>query len=494
MKKKERNVFECSECGHTEAKWLGKCPSCGAWNSFIEVAAEARRAAAVADREVAAGSDRAGAERRGGSPVALSSIDVDAVPQRPTGIRELDRVLGGGITPGGSVLIGGPPGIGKSTLMLQLAARAAGAESEAEAGTASGAESGAEAGTASGAESGAHILYVTAEEPLHQVGRRARRLGAQSEQVEILASSQLEEVLDTLARRPPSVLIIDSIQTLYTREAGTVPGLAAQVRSCSFELLEWGRAAGASVFLIAHVTKEGSIAGPKLLEHMVDTVLYFEETEGTLRVVRAAKNRFGPTDEVALFRMSEDGLAEVADPGGAFTTTRAEVPPGVAVAPVFEGSRVFLVEVQALTVPAKSGVSRTYSDRVDSGRVSRVAAVLEKHLKVTFSDQDLYVNIAGGLRIREVGVELPLAMALYSARTGIPLPERTAIIGEVSLAGEVRPVGHTRGRTKAAFDLGYERVIAPGPGYGETNDQVAWTAVDTLQDAVKATFGGAHTG
>ena len=472
MKKKERNVFECSECGHSEAKWLGKCPSCGAWNSFVEVAAEAKRAAAVADHETTAGGRQLGASGRGGSPVALSTIDVDAVPQRPTGIRELDRVLGGGITPGGSVLIGGPPGIGKSTLMLQLAARAAG--------TGGGAEQGHRAQ--------ASILYVTAEEPLHQVGRRARRLGAQAERVEIFATSQLEEVLDTLSRRPPSVLIVDSIQTLYTREAGTVPGLAAQVRSCSFELLEWGRAAGASVFLIAHVTKEGSIAGPKLLEHMVDTVLYFEETEGTLRVVRAAKNRFGPTDEVALFRMTEGGLAEVADPGGAFMTTRAEVPPGVAVAPVFEGSRVFLVEVQALTVPAKSGVSRTYSDRVDSGRVSRVAAVLEKHLGLSFSDQDLYVNIAGGLRIREVGVELPLAMALYSARTGIPLPARTAIIGEVSLAGEVRPVGHTRGRTKAAFDLGYERVIAPSPGYGEDEAGVTWTSVDTLQEAVKTTF------
>ncbi|NBC28654.1 MAG: DNA repair protein RadA [Spirochaetes bacterium] len=453
MKKRERSSFECSECGHAAAKWLGKCPSCGAWNSFVEIPPSfGSGGAAGHDGESTA---------TGRQSVSLSEIDVDAVPQRPTEIGELDRVLGGGITPGGSVLLGGPPGIGKSTLMLQLAARSG----------------------------GARTLYVTAEEPLHQVGRRAQRLGVSTDSVEILSTTQLEEVQAAVLRRPPEILIIDSIQTLYTREAGTVPGLAAQVRSCSFALLEWGREHGASVFLIAHVTKEGSIAGPKLLEHMVDTVLYFEETEGTLRVVRAAKNRFGPTDEVALFRMNEKGLAEVADPGGAFMTTRTSVPPGVAVAPVFEGSRVFLVEVQALTVPAKSGVSRTYSDRVDSGRVSRVAAVLEKHLGVSFSDQDLYVNIAGGLKVREVGIELPLAMALYSARMGIPLPSGTAIIGEVSLAGEVRPVGHTRGRAKAARDLGYARVIAPSPGYGEEDGTVSWDTVETVADAVKRSFG-----
>ncbi len=464
MKKRERSTFECSECGHSAAKWLGKCPACGAWNSFVEIPASfgAGGAASPAGAASAGGESNA----RGRQSVSLSEIDVDAVPQRPTEIRELDRVLGGGITPGGSVLLGGPPGIGKSTLMLQLAAR-------------------------SGA---AQTLYVTAEEPLHQVGRRAQRLGVSTDSVEILSTTQLEEVQAAVARRPPEILIVDSIQTLYTREAGTVPGLAAQVRSCSFALLEWGREHGASVFLIAHVTKEGSIAGPKLLEHMVDTVLYFEETEGTLRVVRAAKNRFGPTDEVALFRMNEKGLAEVADPGGAFMTTRTSVPPGVAVAPVFEGSRVFLVEVQALTVPAKSGVSRTYSDRVDSGRVSRVAAVLEKHLGVSFSDQDLYVNIAGGLKVREVGIELPLAMALYSARTGIPLPSGTAIIGEVSLAGEVRPVGHTRGRAKAARDLGYATVIAPSPGYGEEEGDVSWDTVETVADAVKRSFGAKASG
>lgn len=476
MKKRDRTVFECSECGRSETKWLGKCPTCGAWNSFVEIPA----GSASDDGD---GSGGAFTATRARTPVALSEIDVDAVPPRPTAIRELDRVLGGGITPGGSVLLGGPPGIGKSTLMLQLAARAG-----AQGAGAQGAGAQRAGGDKAGDDAPPTVLYVTAEEPLHQVGRRARRLGAAGA-VEILSTTQLEELQTALARRPPQILIVDSIQTLYTREAGTVPGLAAQVRSCSFALLEWGREHSASVFLIAHVTKEGSIAGPKLLEHMVDTVLYFEETEGTLRVVRAAKNRFGPTDEVALFRMTETGLIEVADPGGAFMTNRAAVPPGVAVAPVFEGSRVFLVEVQALTVPAKSGVSRTYSDRVDSGRVSRVAAVLEKHLGVSFSDQDLYVNIAGGLRVREVGIELPLAMALYSARTGVPLPAGVAIIGEVSLAGEVRPVGHTRGRAKAARDLGYNTVIAPPAGYGEEGEQSSWDTVETVAEAVRRTFG-----
>ncbi len=260
----------------------------------------------------------------------------------------------------------------------------------------------------------------------------------------------------------PVLVLVDSIQTLFSREVGGQPGSVTQVRLCTGELVDWARRRDAAMLLVAHVTKEGIIAGPKLVEHLVDTVISFEQAGTEVRMLQAVKNRFGSVDEVGLFRMTEEGLAEVTDPSSLFLVHREDgLPPGVAVAPVFEGSRVLLVEIQALVVPAKGGISRIYSDRIDSGRAARVAAVLEKHLGARFSELDLYVNVAGGIRIAEVGVELPLALALYSAKVGVPLPERLAVTGEVSLAGEVRPVSGIEKRLRACLEMGFSPLIGP---------------------------------
>jgi DNA repair protein RadA/Sms len=283
---------------------------------------------------------------------------------------------------------------------------------------------------------------------------------------------------------------VDSIQTLYTREVNAMPGSVNQIKACTQELVDWGRDRGAAVFLVAHVTKEGIIAGPKLVEHMVDTVVSFEQASTEVRTLQAVKNRFGSVDELGFFRMTEEGLAEVEDAGSLFLIHReGDQPAGVAVAPVFEGSRVLLVEIQSLVVPAKSGVSRIYSDRIDAGRVARVAAVLEKHLGTRLSDLDVYVNVAGGIRIGEVGVELPLAMALYSARTGVSLPARTAVVGEVSLAGEVRPVSGLEKRLRAAQEMGFSSLVGPAPLAQEKAVGSGFTAVPDVKAATRAVFG-----
>jgi DNA repair protein RadA/Sms len=292
------------------------------------------------------------------------------------------------------------------------------------------------------------------------------------------------------------LVLVDSIQTLFSREAGGQPGSVTQVRLCTGELVDWARRRDAAMLLVAHVTKEGIIAGPKLVEHMVDTVISFEEAGTEVRMLQAVKNRFGSVDEVGLFRMTEGGLAEVTDPSALFLVHReGGLPPGVAVAPVFEGSRVLLVEIQALVVPAKGGISRIYSDRIDSGRAARVAAVLEKHLGARFSELDLYVNVAGGIRIAEVGVELPLALALYSAKMGVPLPDRLAVTGEVSLAGEVRPVSGIEKRLRACLEMGFAPLVGPlarpdGSAAKRSAPLEGLAAVAHVRDAVKKVFGG----
>lgn len=395
--------------------------------------------------------------------VALSTVAGGETLRMATGMDELDRVLGGGAGIGASALIGGEPGIGKSTLMLQMAAQFA---------------------------ADTTVLYVTGEEAAGRLKGRAERLGVDAERVHVLASANLEHVLHALESLSPSVVIVDSIQTLFSPEAGSTPGSVNQLKYCVFELADWARGHGAALFLVAHVTKEGAIAGPKVVEHMVDTVLMFEEAEAATRILRASKNRFGATDEIGLFRMAKDGLREVPDPSALFLVRReGALPAGTVVAPVYEGTRVLLVEIQALTSPAKGGVSRVFSDRIDKSRVSRVAAVLEKHAGLALADQDLYVNVAGGMRIGEVAVELPLALALYSARTGSGIPTDLAATGELSLAGEVRPVGALERRIRAAVDHGLPRVIASThEAPGETVTSVR-TGVATIRAALKEVFG-----
>jgi len=446
-----KTLFQCKGCGHQEPKWLGRCPSCGTWNSFSEVASAALPPAGRADRLDGKG-----------LAIPLSSIETREGMRLDSGIAEMNRVLGGGLMRGSSVLMGGEPGIGKSTLMLQLAARL---------------------------QVRARSLYVSGEESPGQLRMRADRIGASSERIEVVSETELTAIMQVLEQVKPVLVIVDSIQTLYTREVNALPGTVNQIKVCTQQLVDWARSRGAALFLVAHVTKEGAIAGPKLIEHLVDTVVSFEQASAEIRTLQAVKNRFGSVDEIGFFRMTEAGLAEVSDASSLFLTRRdGGNPAGVAVAPVFEGSRVLLVELQSLTVPAKSGVSRIYSDRIDAGRVARVAAVLEKHLGLHLAEHDIYVNVAGGIRIGEVGVELPLALALYSARTGVALPANTAVTGEVSLTGEVRPVPGIEKRARACRDMGFQTLIGPGGASAEKPDSGAFGAVEMVRDAVRLAF------
>ncbi|MDR0388968.1 MAG: DNA repair protein RadA [Spirochaetaceae bacterium] len=464
MKKSKTCIFKCSSCGHEEPKWLGRCPECGEWNTLIETSISGALSGALrtSARRGSATKTEQGIPRS----LPLSAIDPQEGNRVSSGIGELDRVLGGGIMKRSAILVGGEPGIGKSTLLLQAAAAA---------------------------ETTGRILYISGEESAGQVRMRADRLGllagpednrskqaGQAERIEIVCSARLEDISAILDAVKPVIIIVDSVQTLFSPEIGLVPGTVNQMKYCSFELISWVKEHDAALFLVAHVTKDGIIAGPKTLEHMVDTVLYFEQNDqasgGSLdsRFLRASKNRFGSVDELGIFTMGEKGLKEVKDPSTLFLIQReGELPPGVAAAAVLEGSRCFLVEIQALTVPAKGSLSRVYSDRIDSGRVSRVAATLEKHLKLRLQDHDLYINVAGGIRINEVGVELALAGAIYSARTGLALPSQTALAGELSLAGEVRPVRRLNTRIKTSRSLGFGRFFGPGADSGETEAALA---------------------
>ncbi len=452
-------TFSCTSCGHEEPRWLGRCPQCGEWNTFIEGPSRKRT------QKGSGGGNRrdtsAGIAGGGHSAVLLSAVDSSRAEALDTTVGEMNRVLGGGVFRGSTILLGGEPGIGKSTLLLQVAG-AIGEKYKS--------------------------LYVSGEESPAQIRQRAERVGVHPGRIHIYAETELGRVLQCVNTLRPEFFVVDSIQTLYDPELGSLPGTVNQMKYCCHELSEWAREQGAGLMFVAHITKEGLIAGPKVIEHMVDTVLYFDQGGGELRFLRAAKNRFGSVDEIGLFSMGERGLREVSDPSSVFLVRReGALPPGVVVAPVYEGSRVLLVEIQALVVPAKGGISRVFSDRLDAGRVSRIAAVLEKHAGLRFTDQDIYVNVAGGIRISEVGIELPLALALYSARTGIPFPADTVVAGEVSLAGEVRPVSHIRRRFRSAQELGFTTCMGP-EAWEEEGENSFWIEVSTVGEAVRAAF------
>jgi len=476
MKKQKSLVYKCSSCGKEEPKWLGRCPECGEWNTFTETSVQRNETLPHSRR------------KESGIPQTLPLAAVDPMEgsRIGSGIGELDRVLGGGaggmdcgIMKRSSVLVGGEPGIGKSTLLLQ---------------------------TAAAALTKGRVLYVSGEESAGQLRLRADRLGISKEKmerIEILCSGNLTEIETVLNNVKPVLVFIDSAQTLFSENAGAVSGTVNQMKFCSFELIAWAKEHDAALFITAHVTKEGVISGPKTLEHMVDTVLYFEQNDKTsglsgtedCRFLRAAKNRFGSIDEIGIFTMGEQGLSPVEDTGRMFLVRRTDtsqgssLPPGVATAAVLEGSRTILVEIQALTIPAKSSVSRVFSDKIDSGRVSRVSAALEKHLGLRLSDQDLYVNAAGGIRISEVGVELALACALYSARTGLSLPVDLAIAGELSLTGEIRPVRRLAARVKTSASLGFGSFLGPIP---EQTVQ-GLNGAGNIKAAIKLIFGSSKT-
>lgn len=452
-------AHRCSKCGYTQARWLGRCPECGEWNTFEEVTINQDYSAA----------ERSIAEKfvKEALSVPLDAIEANDAVRLFTGIAEFDRVLGGGAVKRSAILIGGEPGIGKSTLLLQAA-------------------------SASSSGSVKKVLYVSGEESGGQIRSRADRLNLPLKNIELLCTCRLEDVERVLNKVNPVFVIIDSIQTMYSADAGAVPGTINQLKLCAHELVSWVKERDSVLFLTAHVTKDGNIAGPKVLEHLVDTVISFERTEDDVRFLRALKNRFGSVDELGIFSMDESGLKAIDDPSSLFITNRTgPLPAGSAAVPVCEGSRVFMVEIQALTVPAKGAVTRVFSDKIDSARVSRIAAVLEKRIGLQFSDQDIYVNVAGGIRLKEPAADLAIALALYSARANIPAQKEGAYIGELSLAGEIRSVKKLKQRIKTAQSMGFTKVVSPPPSDSEAGDiniSQLFKAED-LSSAIKKVFG-----
>jgi DNA repair protein RadA/Sms len=422
---KEKTVYTCSECGGTSPKWLGKCTQCNAWNTLIESAAD--NAAPTKNRF---------ASLTAAAPVqALCDIEATDFERTPTGQDELDRVLGGGIVEGGVVLIGGDPGIGKSTLLLQALDTLQ--------------------------RGGVSTLYVTGEESGAQVALRSRRLGIVGSQVKVMAETQLEKILATLEAQAPHIAVIDSIQTVYSDQLTSAPGSVAQVRECAAHLTRYAKSSGTAIVLVGHVTKEGTLAGPRVLEHMVDTVLYFEgDTHSTFRLVRAIKNRFGAVNEIGVFAMTEKGLKGVSNPSAIFLSQHSEPVPGSCVMVTLEGTRPMLVEIQAL-VDSGGPAARRLSVGLDRDRLAMHLAVLHRHAGVACMDQDVFVNAVGGVRITEPAADLAVMLAITSSLRGKPLPKGFIAFGEVGLAGEVRPAPRGQERLKEAAKLGFSVAIVP---------------------------------
>ena len=432
---KEKPVFTCTECGGTSPKWLGKCPACNAWNTLIESVAESN----------APTKNRFASLAKTATVMALGDIEATDMARTPTGHEELDRVLGGGMVEGGVVLIGGDPGIGKSTLLLQA--------------------------LDSLQRSGQKTLYVTGEESGAQVALRARRLGLDNSQVKVLAEIQLEKILSTLADTQPDIAVIDSIQTVYSDQLTSAPGSVAQVRECAAHLTRVAKASGVCIVLVGHVTKEGALAGPRVLEHMVDTVLYFEgDTHSSFRLVRAIKNRFGAVNEIGVFAMTEKGLKGVSNPSAIFLSQHSEPVPGSCVMVTLEGTRPMLVEIQAL-VDSGGPSPRRLSVGLDRDRLAMLLAVLHRHAGVACMDQDVFVNAVGGVRISEPAADLAVMLAITSSLRGKPLPKGFIAFGEVGLAGEVRPAPRGQERLKEAAKLGFSVAVVPKANAPKKNDK-----------------------
>ena len=452
--KAAKSVFYCTECGNETAKWAGQCPACGAWNTIVEQAAP----------KAAAAKGRGGATIRDKASVRARPIDDMSITEElrfPTGMGELDRVLGGGAVKGSLVLVGGAPGIGKSTLMLQICSQLCKANK---------------------------VLYVSGEESPHQLKMRAQRLNVESDKLFVLSETCFGDVLESVREEQPGVLIIDSIQTLYNEELDSPAGSVAQVKDCTMSLMQLAKGQGITVFVIGHVNKEGSIAGPKVLEHMVDCVLYFEgDRHMTYRILRAAKNRFGATNEIGVFEMLNEGLKEVENPSEMLLSGRPQDAPGTCVTCVMEGARPVLAEVQALVSSASGVRPLRQSNGFDYNRANMLLAVLEKRGGLKISQCDAYLNIIGGLTLDEPAADLAALVAIASSYLDYPVPSQMAAVGEVGLSGEVRTISHLEQRLSEVRRLGFTQCIVPHHRAGELHAPAGLELlpVRNISDALK---------
>jgi DNA repair protein RadA/Sms len=451
--KKVKTIFFCQNCGHQSPKWLGKCPSCGQWHQFVEEEAPEVERGDMATLQLSE------------PPRSIGAIEADEKERMVTGIGELDRVLGGGIVAGSAILVGGDPGIGKSTLLLQAFQKLA--------------------------ERGKRVLYVSGEESARQIRLRGNRIGASSDNLLVLVEISLENILREIQDIRPDVVVVDSIQTVYSSILSSAPGSVGQVREASARLIIQSKKSGIPVFLVGHVTKDGSIAGPKVLEHMVDTVLYFEGDSGhAYRVIRGIKNRFGPTHEIGVFEMRGSGLVEVNNPSAFFLAERPEGAAGSVIASSMEGTRPVLIEIQALVSPTNFGMPRRTAIGVDPNRVSLLVAVMDKICGLHLSNHDIFINVAGGIRVEETGIDLGMVAAMASSFLDRPVDAHTVVFGEVGLTGEIRGIGQMEIRLREAARMGFSRAVIPktqGAG-GPPAKGIAYFPIRSIRELVEHLF------
>jgi len=447
---KTKTLYVCQQCGSTSPKWVGRCPDCGEWNTMVETIVEAQRES----------SSRPSVALRA-KPQSIREISSDGFARIPVSMGELDRVLGGGIVPGSVILIGGDPGIGKSTLLLQLSAGQAAA--------------------------GRRVLYVSGEESPQQVKMRAQRLGMDSGDLYVLAETNLHQILEQIEQSKPALAVVDSVQAIYSEDLESAAGSVGQVKECASSLQRLAKSLMIPVFLVGHVTKSGVIAGPRVLEHIVDTVLYLEgDRFHAYRLLRAVKNRFGSTNEVGVFSMEENGLAEVANPSEVFLAERLPSASGSAIAVTMEGTRPILVEIQALASTTSFGLPRRTANGVDLNRLLLLAAVLSKRVGIPLGDQDVFVNVVGGMRINEPAADLAVAIAIASSFRNAPVAADLAMVGEVGLSGELRSVAQTERRLIESARLGFQRCLIPKMGMKVRNVPAGLSVLEarTLDDAL----------